>query len=165
MKNALKYGEALINAILTGPGPDLNLEGRKTRRLCPNGSCLRRICNFPAGNTNSKNNFITVYRAKLGFPPNISAFYRRKVIFSEKNRKTATVYPKSPSAISRTLRSSTKYGAGLTILLARKAIFCTDFAVFAKYIANYAAKLRKKDAGRAGILGPVKKCNYRQPIG
>ena len=54
VKKALRQGEALINAILTGPGPDLNLEGRNTRRFCLNGSLLRRDCNFPAGNTNSK---------------------------------------------------------------------------------------------------------------
>jgi hypothetical protein len=64
LQKALRQGEALISAILNGPGPDLNLEGRKTRRFCLNEPLLRQDFNFPAGNKNSKNNFIIVYRTK-----------------------------------------------------------------------------------------------------
>ena len=64
VKKALRQGEALISAILNGPGPDLNLEGRKTKRFCLNESRLQRDFNFAAGNKNSKNNFITVHQAK-----------------------------------------------------------------------------------------------------
>jgi hypothetical protein len=64
VKKALRQGEALISAILNGPGPDLNLEGRRTKRFCLNEPRLRQDFNFAADNKNSKNNFITVHQAR-----------------------------------------------------------------------------------------------------
>jgi hypothetical protein len=90
VQKALRQGEALISAILTGPGPDLNLEGRKTRRFCLNESRLRRIFNFPAANKNSKNNFITVHRTKpatIGLSAEYIGILSAKGDFFEKKPK------------------------------------------------------------------------------